>query len=123
GLLWIVEGVIVIWVGMNYFHLAWENLRTLVMLNFVFNSQFRVLIVRERGHFWDSLPGKNLLVVNTLTLIGFTLLGAYGIFVPSVALSEVLLVLGFSAVATALIDFPKCFIFKKLGLLEEFASA
>ncbi len=45
------------------------------MLNLIFNSQFRVLIVRERRHFWPSLPGKELIILSGATLIGFTLLG------------------------------------------------
>jgi len=42
GMLLVVEGLIVIVIGTKYFHLEWEKLRTLVMLNLIFNSQFRV---------------------------------------------------------------------------------
>ena len=82
GMLLVVEGMIVILIGMNYFHLEWEKLRTLVMLNLIFNSQFRVLIVRERRHFWSSLPGRDLLILSVATITGFALIGIYGIFVP-----------------------------------------
>lgn len=49
GILLVVEGLIVIFIGINYFHLEGERLRTMVMLNLIFNSQFRVLIVREKA--------------------------------------------------------------------------
>jgi H+-transporting ATPase len=116
GILLVVEGLIVISIGINYFHLEGERLRTMVMLNLIFNSQFRVLIVRERRHFWSSLPGRELLILSTATIIGFALLGIYGVFVPSLTLNQVLMVLGFSALFTLFIDFPKYYLFRKFGL-------
>jgi H+-transporting ATPase len=116
GILLIAEGMIVIFAGIKYFHLEWEKLRTLVMLNLVFNSQFRVLIVRERRHFWSSRPGRELLILSAVTLSGFALLGVHGIFVPSLTLYQVLAVLGFSALFTLGIDFPKYYLFRRFGL-------
>jgi len=116
GMLLVVEGLLVISMGRNYFHLEWEQLRTLVMLNLIFNSQFRVLIVRERRHFWSSLPGRELLLLSMATIIGFALLGVYGIFVPPLPPYLVLTVLVFSIVVTLGIDFPKYYLFRKFGL-------
>ena len=116
GAFLVAEGLLVIFIGKSYFNLEWERLRTLVMLNLVFNSQFRVLIVRERRHFWSSLPGRELLVLSAATIIGFALLGVYGIFVPSLSLYQVLAVLGFSALFTLGIDFPKYYLFRRFGL-------
>jgi H+-transporting ATPase len=116
GMLLVVEGMLVILMGMHYFHLEWEKLRTMVMLNLIFNSQFRVLIVRERRHFWSSLPGRELLILSGATIIGFALLGVYGIFVPSLTLHQVLAILGFSVLFTLGIDFPKYYLFRKFGL-------
>jgi H+-transporting ATPase len=116
GMLLVVEGMLVILLGMKYFHLEWERLRTLVMLNLIFNSQFRVLIVRERRHFWSSLPGRELLILSTAAIIGFALLGVYGVFVPSLTLYQVATVLIFSAVFTLAIDFPKFYIFRRFKL-------
>ncbi len=116
GMLLVVEGILVILMGLKYFHLEWEKLRTLVMLNLIFNSQFRVLIVRERRHFWSSLPGRELLVLSSATIIGFALLGVYGIFVPSLAPYQVATVLIFSVVFTLGIDFPKFYIFRRFKL-------
>jgi len=116
GMLLVVEGLIVVLMGMKYFHLEWEKLRTLVMLNLIFNSQFRVLIVRERRHFWSSLPGRELLILSAATIIGFALLGVYGIFVPPLTVYQVLAILGFSALFTLGIDFPKYYLFRKFAL-------
>jgi len=116
GILLVVEGLVIILIGMKYFHLEWEKLRTLVMLNLIFNSQFRVLIVRERRHFWASVPGKALLTFSLATIFVFFLLGVYGIFVPALTVKEILIVLGFSAIFTLGIDFPKYYLFKKFKL-------
>lgn len=116
GMLLVIEGIIVILAGLKYFHIEWEKLRTLVMLNLIFNSQFRVLIVRERRHFWSSIPGRELLILSAATIIGFTLLGIYGIFVPSLPAHQVFAILGLSALFTLGIDFPKYYLFKKFGL-------
>ncbi|MEW6585831.1 MAG: HAD-IC family P-type ATPase, partial [Nitrospirota bacterium] len=116
GILLIAEGMVVMLIGIHYFHLEWEKLRTLVMLNLIFNSQFRVLIVRERRHFWSSLPGRELLLLSSATIVIFTLLGIHGIIVPPLEAHQVFAVLAFSALFTLAIDFPKFYVFRKFGL-------
>jgi len=116
GMLLVIEGLIVILIGMRYFHLGWDKLQALVMLNLVFNSQLRVLIVRERRHFWSSMPGKGLVLSSTVTIIGFVLLCAFGIFVPLLSVEQIFVVLLFSVLFTLSIDFPKYYLFRKFKL-------
>jgi H+-transporting ATPase len=116
GMLLVVEGAIAILIGIDYFHLELEKLRTFIMLLLIFTSQFRVFIVRERKHFWSSRPGKELLASTTATIIVFTLLGVYGIIIPSLSLYQVLFILGFSALFTLSLDPPKYYVFRKFGL-------
>lgn len=116
GVLFVAEGVVAILIGTNYFQLGWEELRTLVMLMLVFTSQFRVIIVRERRYFWSSSPSRGLLISTAATIIGFVLLGMYGIIVPPIPLHQVLLIVGFSAMFTFSIDPLKYYAFKRLGL-------
>lgn len=116
GALFISEGVIAISIGTNYFRLEWEKLRTFLMLMLVFTSQFRVIIVRERRYFWSSPPSKGLLISTAATLIGFALLGLFGIVIPSLTSYQVLFLLAFSALFTFGIDPFKHYAFRKLGL-------
>ncbi len=116
GLLYVLGDVIILFTGIHFFHLQWKELTTLVMLSFIFNSQFRVLIVRERKHFWSSLPGKGLLISTTSAIIGIALISLFGFFVPLLRPFVVLTILGFSALFTLCIDFPKYYLFKKFGL-------
>jgi H+-transporting ATPase len=116
GALLVIEGLVALYVGQHLFRLEWEQLRTFTVLMLIFTSQFRVFIVRERNYFWSSLPGRELLIATVITIIGFTLLGVYGIFVTALSAWQVLFVLGFSALFTLAIDFPKYLAFKKFGL-------
>jgi H+-transporting ATPase len=116
ALFYILDDVLVILIAINYFHVQWNELTTLVMLTLIFNSQLRVLIVRERRHFWSSLPGKGLIISSTLTIIGFAFIGVLGVLVPPINLFIVLTSLGFSVLFTLGIDFPKYYLFKKFGL-------
>lgn len=116
GTLLVAEGMLVIYIGVTQFHLGWEKLRTLVLLNLVFNSQFRVLIIRERRHFWSSCPGRELLITSTVTIIGFILLGIFGVAVFPLKVHEIFIVLGYSMMFTLAIDFPKYYAFKKFEL-------
>jgi H+-transporting ATPase len=116
GALLVLEGVIALFLGQHYFHLEWEQLRTFMVLMLIFTSQFRVFIVRERNYFWSSLPGRELLIATVGAIIVFALLGVYGIFVTALTPWQVLFILGFSALFTLAIDFPKHLAFKKFGL-------
>jgi H+-transporting ATPase len=116
GLLLVAGGAFVVWIGMEYFGLEWGELQSFVMLMLVFTSQFRLYIVRERRRCWSSRPGRELLFASVATIAAFALLGLYGIIVPQLTAYEVLFILGFSAVFTFSLDFPKYYAFRKLGL-------
>ena len=116
GILLILETLAVMVIGKLYFHITDKQMPTLVLLNLVFASQFRILIVRERQRFWSSLPGRELLLSTFAALVLFVLLGTYGWIIPSMSFYKVLLVLGLSALFTLGLDFPKYSLFKKFGL-------
>ncbi len=119
ALLYVFGDVIAILAGRNYFHLQWPELTTLVMLMLIFNSQLRVLIVRERRHFWSSRPGKGLMISCAAAIIGFAVITVSGVLVPPLKLSIVLTLLGLSAFLTLGIDFPKYYLFRKFGLSDK----
>lgn len=116
GVMMVGGGVLMLLMGSYLLNLPFEQIRTLLLLYLVFNSQFRILIVRERKHFWSSRPGTGLLLCTAATTVAFTLLGIYGVLFPPLAIPHVLLVLVLSALLTLACDFPKYYIFKKLGI-------
>ena len=116
GIFFALEDLLVIFIGLKYFQLGFDKLQTLVLLSLVFNSQFRILLVRERKHFWSTAPGRDLLAVNVLTIAGFALLGVSGIFVPGISINQVASLLGIALISMLGIDFIKYFLFRSFRL-------
>jgi H+-transporting ATPase len=116
GLLLVVEGIIMLFLGVYYYGMSMGHLQSFVLLTLVFTSQFRVLSVRERRHIWSSKPGRELLASISATLVAFFLLGIFGIIIPPLTLAQVTAALGISAAFTLGIDFPKYYVFRKMRL-------
>jgi len=100
-----------VFIGIAYFKLNMLALQTYVMLILLFSAQARVLIVRDRQHFWASRPGNALMITCILTTIAFILIGTYGILVPALTLYEVFVVLTLSIGSTLIVDIPKYYVF------------
>lgn len=113
GILFALEDLFIVWIGISSFHLAYPALCTLVMLSLIFNTQFRILTVRERRHFWSSLPSKKLFFISMAAIVGFLLIGTYGNIVPVLAWQQVLLLLGIGAAFMVAVDFVKCALFRR----------
>ena len=116
GVFFAIEDLLLVFIGLHYMKLSFEKLQTLVLLSLVFNTQLRILIVRERNHFWSSYPNSKLVLLNILTVIGFSLLSISGLLMPSLLISQIAITLGVALVFMVLIDFVKFGLFKWLGL-------
>ena len=116
GLLLVIQGLIAMYVATAYFKMDLDGLRTYMVMLLVYTSQMRVLIVRERRHFWSSMPGRDLLITVLATMVVFTLVGAYGWIMDPVPVDALAFLFVFSALFTMLMDFPKYYVFRKLGI-------
>jgi H+-transporting ATPase len=117
GALLVVEGTIAVFIVINNSILGWKELQTFVMLMFIFSSQFRVLVVKERRHFWSSQPRRESFVSTMATIGGFELLGVYDIIFHNLLTPyQVLFIMEFSALFILGIDFHKYYVFRKFGL-------
>jgi H+-transporting ATPase len=116
GISFALVDLLIIYIGINIFQLDFLRIQTLVMLSLVFNTQFRILMVRERGHFWSSVPNKYLLTINILAIIIFILIGSLGFFVPALSLSQVLITLGLIFILMIILDFIKFYIFRVFNI-------
>ncbi len=116
GVFFILEGWLTILIGRKLFLLTDDALRSFVLLMLVFTSQFRIYLVRERGHFWDSRPGRGILISSAAAIVVFSLLGILGGIIQGLGFFPVLFVLVFSGLFTLVVDLPKYHIFKRLGL-------
>ncbi|MCL5674776.1 MAG: plasma-membrane proton-efflux P-type ATPase [Candidatus Omnitrophica bacterium] len=112
----IAGDIILLLIGIKIFSLGFNQLRTLVLLTLVFDSQYKILVVRERGHFWESKPGKQLFFASISVLILFVFLGMYWRTIYPLMPYQVLTILILSALYTFSIDFPKYKLCKRFNL-------
>jgi H+-transporting ATPase len=116
GAFFILEGWLSLLIGRSFFHLDPDGLRSFVLLMLVFTSQFRIYLVRERRHFWDSRPGRGILISSVAAIIAFSLLGIFGGIIQRIGVLPVLFQVAFSGLFTLAVELPKYHIFRKLGL-------
>ena len=116
GAFFILEGWLTILMGRSFFHLDHDGLRSFVLLMLVFTSQFRIYLVRERRHFWDSRPGRGIIISSVAAIIAFSLLGIFGGIIQRIGVLPVLFQVAFSGLFTLAVELPKTHIFRKLGL-------
>lgn len=99
------------WLGFSL-----PQLQTLMFLMLVFSGQGMVYLVRERRHFWQSMPSRWLLFASLLDIVAVTALAAEGILMAAVPLQFVVGLLLLILVYLILMDFAKIRIFRRLGL-------
>lgn len=117
GVALLLEALLAVYIGLGVFHLDMSKMQTFILLNMVFTSQFRVLILRERRWFWSSKPSKMLTIAIVGVIMVFTCMGTVGIIVESISMSVAFFTLIYSAVFTLSIDPIKVLVFRKTGLL------
>lgn len=116
GLWFALVDLVIVWLGLNLFHLSLPVLQTAVLIGLVFNSQFRLLIVRERSHFWTSWPSRTLLAVNLFTIVIFALLALTGWLMPAISSPLLVTILLLTLAATIVLDFLKVAVFRWLRI-------
>lgn len=97
-----------------WLQLPLPQLQTLVFITLVFTGQGNVYLVRERRHFWNSRPGKWLVLSSAVDVVVVSILASRGILmqaIPPPILLGVLIACGCYLVA---VDFVKTGLFRKL---------
>jgi H+-transporting ATPase len=81
SLLVIAESFALLYVGIYVFHLevADQTLCTFTFEILFYSAMFLIFNVRERGHFWDSIPSKTLLAAIFLSIAAATALTTVGV--------------------------------------------
>lgn len=92
------------------------NLQTLLFVMLVYSGQGTIYLVRERGHFWHSLPSKWMLIGTSVDILLVGLLATRGILMAPIQIALVLKVFGVIGLFLMALDFIKVPIFAKLQL-------
>jgi H+-transporting ATPase len=106
----------IFWYAHSFLQLPLQNLQTLLFVMLVYSGQGTIYLVRERRHFWHSLPSKWMLIGTAVDVLVVGLLATQGILmapIPALLVAEVFGVIGLYWV---LLDFVKVPIFSKLNL-------
>ena len=107
SLLIIVESFGLLYIAFNYFHLTTDD-QTLYTFTFeilFYSAMFLILNVRERGHFWDSMPSKTLLIAIVLSMIAATAVATIGIpGLEPLPFTETLFVISYSAASSLILN-------------------
>jgi H+-transporting ATPase len=96
GLLIVTESFGLLYVGMSYLGITGETgLHTFVFDMLIFGGMFTILVVREKGYFWESFPSKTLMAAICADLVITFTISNFGIpgLVPIPA-EYILLVIG-----------------------------
>jgi H+-transporting ATPase len=120
GVLMVVESFGLLYVGWRYFGLGANEpaLHTFSFAILLYFALFSILVVRERGHFWDSRPSRTLLAALGLDGIvgaGITTLGIPGL--QPIPLSQTLVAIAYAFLFSLLLnDWIKCELVKRTAI-------
>jgi len=116
----IAESFGLLYIGLSYFHLNADvlSLYTFTFEILFFSAMFLIFNVRERVHFWNSMPSKTLLTAIVLSIIAATVVVTVGIpGLTPIPLNQTLIALSYSAAFSLIVnDLIKSTLLKKTEL-------
>ncbi len=113
---WLTLSFAVFVVGRDVFQLDLPSLQTLIFTVLVYSGQATVYLVRERRHFWSSLPGRSLLVTSTAAVIVVSLFAAFGVLMTPISPLLILATLGLVVAFAIPLDFLKVWLFRRVNI-------
>jgi len=105
----------VFFAGRDWLHLPLSQLQTLIFVMLVFTGQGNVYLVRERSHFWNSVPSRWLLLASLLDIIAVVALSTQGILMTAIPLWLVSGLMIVVLVYLVVLDFIKIRVFRQFG--------
>ncbi|MGA8146469.1 MAG: plasma-membrane proton-efflux P-type ATPase [Gallionellaceae bacterium] len=105
----------VFFAGRDWLHLPLNQLQTLIFVMLVFTGQGNVYLVRERHHFWQSVPSRWLLLASLLDILVVSILSTQGIFMAAIPLWLVSGLMTLVLAYLLAVDFIKIHVFQHFG--------
>ena len=107
----------IFWYAHSILQLPLSNLQTLLFVMLVFTGQGTIYLIRERKHFWNSMPSKWMLLGSLADIIVVSLLASQGILMTAIPILLIAKVFGAIILYLIILDFIKVPVFSKLKLL------
>jgi H+-transporting ATPase len=95
-------------------HLTLPQLQTLIFLMLVFTGQGIVYLIRERRHFWESLPGRWLIISSCCDVVIVSILATQGLLMTPIKFSLIVELIAVIIVYLFIIDLIKVRLFSSL---------
>ena len=105
----------VFFAGRDWLHLPLNQLQTLIFVMLVFTGQGNVYLVRERRHFWQSLPSRWMLLASLLDIVVVFVFATRGILMTAIPIGLVTGLVALVLVYLFAVDFIKIRVFKYFG--------
>jgi H+-transporting ATPase len=96
----------------NLLHLSLSEMQTLMFVMLVFTGQVNVYLVRERHHFWKSIPSRWMLMGTAADIIIVSIMATLGFLMTAISFALVVLTLMVTLLYLPLVDMLKIFVFK-----------
>jgi H+-transporting ATPase len=100
-------------VANNLLHLPLPQTQTLMFVMLVFTGQVNVYLVRERHHFWKSIPSRWMLIGTLADIIVVSILAIQGFLMSAIPFYMVVLTLIAALLYLPLVDALKIFVFER----------
>jgi H+-transporting ATPase len=112
---WLIFSFGILYLGLEVYHLGLAQLQTLLFVMLVFSGLANVYLVRERGPFWKSRPGKTLLVSTVGDILVISILATQGLLMEPIGITVLAVLVGLILVYALILDFFKVAIFRRMG--------
>lgn len=99
--------------GEKYLHLSLAPLQTFIFLTLVFSGQMNIYLIREKYHFWKSMPSFWMMLSSILAILILCVLAVKSILMAPIQLLQIIALFCGTAVYFVLLDFLKVQLFKK----------
>jgi H+-transporting ATPase len=116
GILFFIIELALLVFAQSYLHLGLDQIKTLMLISLVYTGQFGIIIVRERGFFWKSMPARFVSITIAFAMVLFTLLAIFGVVLTPLPAWLVLFTLAVCVIFVLLMDPLKIYAFKRLGI-------
>lgn len=105
----------ILFAGNRLLHLSILELRTLIFLTLVFTGQATIYLVRERRHFWHSMPSPWMITCSLLDISIVSILATNGFLMTAISPNLVFGLIAVVAIYFVILDFIKIKVFKFFG--------
>ncbi|MGA7193534.1 MAG: plasma-membrane proton-efflux P-type ATPase [Anaerolineales bacterium] len=112
---WLIFSFGILFLGHNIYHLDLVQLQTLVFVMLVFSGLANVYLVRERGPFWKSRPGRTLLLATIADVFVVSLLATQGILMGPISITIIAALAGLTLAYALVLDLFKVVLFQQMG--------